>query len=109
MDTTLEMTPVAAAPKGRTRAVLRFVRRHPTLALGSLLLGVMVLVAFFAPLLAGDPLFMAPSDRLAPPGGRYLLGTDSFGRDLYARTIYGSRVSLIVGFAVAAFSVLIGL
>jgi peptide/nickel transport system permease protein len=89
--------------------IARFVRRNPTLAFGAVLLVLVVLIALFAPLLAGDPLFMLPSDRLAPPGGKYLFGTDSYGRDVYARTVYGSRVSLLVGFFVASFSVLVGL
>ena len=96
-------------PPSRLQSLRRFVRRNPTLSIGALLLGLVLLVALFAPLLAGNPVFMTPSDRLSGPGGKYLFGTDSYGRDVYARTLYGSRVSLTVGLVVAGISVLVGL
>ena len=105
----MEATLPGSTHQARMRGVIRFARRNPTLAIGSLLLSLVVLIALCAPVLAGDPVFMAPSDRLAPPGGKYLFGSDSYGRDVYARTIYGARVSLTVGFLVAGFSVLLGL
>lgn len=106
MDTNL----TAAIPtQARGLGLLRFVRRNPTLVIGALLLGLVILMALFAPWLAGDPVFMAPADRLLPPGGAYRFGSDSYGRDVFARTIYGSRVSLTVGIFVASFSVLVGL
>lgn len=63
-----------------------------------------VLVAFFALLAVVGPA-IAPfgpteqfiADRLKPPGGRYLLGTDEFGRDIYSRLLYGARISFQVG------------
>jgi peptide/nickel transport system permease protein len=106
MDTNL----TAATPsQTRVRGLLRFVRRNPTLVIGLFLLGLVLLMAIFAPWLAGDPIYMAPADRLMPPGDTYRFGSDSYGRDVFARTIFGSRVSLTVGFAVASFSVLVGL
>jgi peptide/nickel transport system permease protein len=107
MDATLSAT--GTPLQVRVQKLWRFARRNPTLAIGAVLLGLVVLLAIFSPLLAGDPVFMTPSDRLAPPGGKYRFGTDSYGRDVYARTIYGSRVSLTVGFLVASFSVVVGL
>ena len=59
--------------------------------------------------IAGDPFRQAPINRLRPPSERFWFGTDQFGRDVFSRTVYGARVSLIVGFAVAAFASLIGL
>jgi peptide/nickel transport system permease protein len=85
------------------------IRRNPTIALGSLLLVALVTMAVAAPLIAGDPFRQAPINRLRPPSERFWFGTDQFGRDVYSRTIYGARVSLIVGFAVATLSSLIGL
>jgi len=98
-----------SATPSRLQRLVAFIRRHPTLSIGTVMLAMVIVTALLAPLLAGDPIFMAPSDRLEPPGAKYLLGTDSYGRDVYARTIFGSRVSLTVGFTVAAFAVLIGL
>ncbi len=87
----------------------RFVRRHPSFVVGTVILAVFVALALAAPWLPGDPLTMTPSRRLSPPGNGFLLGTDALGRDVLARTIHGARVSLLVGFLVAALSVAIGL
>ena len=85
------------------------VRRNPTIALGALLLAALVVMTLAAPLIAGDPFRQAPINRLRPPSQRFWFGTDQFGRDVFSRTVYGARVSLIVGFAVAALASLIGL
>jgi peptide/nickel transport system permease protein len=98
--------PAAAAPQGRWR---RFARRNPTIVIGAVLLLAVVVAALAAPLIAGDPVALKPSDRLLPPGEAYWLGTDHLGRDIYARTVYGARISLLVGVCVAGLSVLIGL
>jgi peptide/nickel transport system permease protein len=87
----------------------RFVRRNPTLVIGAVILAVMACLAIFAPLIAGDPLRMQPVLRLRPPSDDFRLGTDSLGRDVFARTIHGARVSLFVGLSVAILSVSIGL
>lgn len=103
----LASTPVAPAPQ--KRGVWRFVRRNPTLVAGSLILSLMALVAIFAPLIAGDPLLIQPTLRLRPPSDQFWLGTDGLGRDVFARVVYGARVSLIVGLSVAVFAVGVGL
>ena len=51
---------------------------------------------------------MVVIDRLKPPSGEHLLGTDEFGRDLFVRLMYGARVSLWVGGCVAVFSCVLG-
>jgi peptide/nickel transport system permease protein len=66
-------------------------------------------VAILAPVIAGDPFRQAPINRMRPPSERWWFGTDQFGRDIFARTVYGSRVSLTVGISVALFSSFIGL
>jgi len=68
----------------------------------------MVLAALLAPLFAGDPNTMNPAQRLLPPSAAHWLGTDGLGRDVFARVIYGARVSLLVGISVAAVAVAIG-
>lgn len=76
--------------------------------LGGGLIVFVTLMAIFAPLLAThDPLALGV-DRLASPSREYLLGTDQFGRDVYSRIMYGSRVSLLVGAGVVFFSTIFG-
>jgi len=73
------------------------------------LVGLLLIGAIFADLLAPfDPLELVSTQRLAPPGGDYLLGTDDLGRDILSRVIFGSRISLRVGLISVAISVLIG-
>jgi peptide/nickel transport system permease protein len=89
---------------------IHFVRRHPTVTLGALLLTAIVLTAIFAPLIApGDPEALSPIRRLRPPSAEAWFGTDMYGRDVYTRTIHGSRISLIVGALVAVVSIGFGL
>lgn len=99
----------AQAPSAARFRPWRFVRRNPTLVAGAVILVVMALLALFAPLIAGDPIRMQPAQRLRPPSAVNWLGTDSLGRDVFARTVYGARVSLMVGLTVAFLSVGIGL
>jgi peptide/nickel transport system permease protein len=75
-----------------------------------LLLALISLVAVGASLWAlTDPMEINPIDRLQPPSMEHWFGTDHLGRDIYARTIYGSRISLFVGLCVAAISTTVGL
>jgi peptide/nickel transport system permease protein len=91
---------------GRLR---RFVRRNPTLLFGGLVMAVMAGTGLFAPAWwTGDPLAMRPIDRLQAPSASHWFGSDNFGRDVYTRTVYGARVSLVVGAAVALASLVIG-
>lgn len=88
----------------------QFVRRNPTMACGVVLLCAMVLVAAGAPYLyTVDPLELNPIERLRAPSMTHWFGTDMLGRDLYSRTVYGSRISLFVGLCVAVLSMTIGL
>ncbi len=85
--------------RGRVRT---FIRRNPTIVAGGVLLALIVFVSVFAPLLwTVDPTALAPAKRTRPPSAIYWFGTDMLGRDIYSRVLYGGRVSLIVGFAVA--------
>jgi peptide/nickel transport system permease protein len=85
-------------------------RRHPTAIAGGVVLLMMVAVALLAPWLGTtDPLALSPIRRLKPPSAQYWFGTDMIGRDVYSRVLYGTRVSLSVGLAVALLSGTIGL
>lgn len=85
------------------------IRRNPTIAFGAVLLVLLIAMGVFAPYIAGDPFKLSPVNRLRLPSERWWFGTDQFGRDVFSRTVYGARVSLIVGLSVAALSSLLGL
>ena len=88
--------------RGRVRAAGRIARQNPTMAAGIVVMILMGLVALTAPLLASsDPQAIETVDRLLPPSAEHWFGTDHIGRDIYARTLYGGRVSLTIGFSVA--------
>jgi peptide/nickel transport system permease protein len=88
---------------------LRILRRNPIMAIGLALILFSVFLAVAAPLITTEsPRKIAPHDRLQSPSSEHWFGTDHVGRDVFARTVYGSRVSLIVGFAAAGASVLFG-
>ncbi len=90
--------------------MIRWARRHPGIAVGGLLLVLIALAAVLAPLLfTVDPTALAPARRTRPPSAEHWFGTDMLGRDVYSRVVFGARVSLIVGFAVAALASAIGL
>jgi peptide/nickel transport system permease protein len=91
------------------RTLVAFAKRNPTIVAGATILTFMAAVALIAPWIAGDPRLMSPVDRLQPPSAKFWFGTDGLGRDIFARCVYGARVSLIVGVSVASASVAIGL
>ena len=96
--------------KGRLARAREFARRNPTVIIGLVVLALMVMIAVLAPLLApSDPMELDPAQRLRAPSEENWFGTDHLGRDVYARTLYGARISLTVGLAVALVSTLIGL
>ncbi len=97
------------AQSGRRPGILSFLKDNPTIAICLSVLLVAVLIAVFAPLLAGDPLEMNPIIRLKRPGAEYWFGTDRIGRDIFARTVYGTRVSLLVAASVAVLAMAVGL
>ena len=102
---------VAQTASGRVgslvRAVRRSAQRNPTMAGGITIVLVMALLAVFAPLLfTTDPTAVAPRERFIPPSADHWFGTDNIGRDLWSRVLFGSRVSMMVGVAVAVVSVL---
>jgi peptide/nickel transport system permease protein len=73
--------------------------RNPLAMIGLTIVLVLVAMAVFAPLLTSwNPLSgsLEPGDRLLPPGSDHWLGTDSNGRDIWSRIVFGSRTSLII-------------
>ncbi|MDF0601212.1 ABC transporter permease [Psychromarinibacter sp. C21-152] len=79
--------------------------RRPITALGVLFLVVIVIFAAASPWIAPyPPDVMDPVNRLLPPGGDHLMGTDHFGRDTFSRVVFGARLALLIGVGVVAFA-----
>lgn len=97
------------AVRGDEPSLARLVFSHPSILLGGGLLLAMAVLAVFAPRFVPDPLAISPTARLRPPGGDFWFGTDFLGRDVFARVVWGARVSLVVGLAVAVCAVVLGL
>ena len=96
-------------PLRAMRWLLTHARGNPTMAAGILFVVGIAFVTTAAPLFAPqDPDRLNPANRLQAPSSEYWFGTDQVGREVYPRTIYGGRVSLVVGFSVAALSMAIG-
>jgi len=115
----VESAAVVAQPSAWQR-----VRRNLSVRIGGTVLIVLVLVALLAPWLGTvDPSLFDPASRDLTPGQtgeittlegetlkhRFLMGSDSFGRDIYSRVIYGTQVSLIVGIATAIVALAFGI
>jgi peptide/nickel transport system permease protein len=118
------LAPVAAEPAPPTRTVLKRLARNPVVAIGSTVLMLMTLLGLFAPWLGTiDPTAINPSTRNRLPGFertiraddgsatvfKHRMGTDSLGRDVYSRVVYGARVSLLIAVSVASVAIAIGL
>ncbi len=90
----------------------RAFRRNRTALAALVVIVSLYLVALLTPFLAPfDPIAhgeQMAQMRLRSPGGPHLLGTDQFGRDVFSRILYGSRISLSIGFIAVAISVTIG-
>jgi len=91
-----------------------FIHRQPTMVAGLACLALILAAALAAPYLGTvDPSSLRPITRLREPGGEFWFGADQYGRDIYSRTLYGGRISLLVGVVVGvaslAFGILIGL
>jgi peptide/nickel transport system permease protein len=108
MATTTINAPAATTRPSGDRA-LTWAWRNKTIVGGTLILLALLGVAILAPWLAGDPLQFEPINRLKRPSEEFWFGTDQFGRDVYSRVVYGTRISLIVGFSVAVLATAVGL
>lgn len=108
----------------RVESMWRRVRRNWSVRIGGAFLGLLVLIAVFAPWLGTvDPTLFDAASRDLLPGKQgeimtldgetiqhtFLMGSDSFGRDIYSRVLYGTQVSLIVGVSTAILSLAFGI
>src|SRR5205085_3892318 len=95
-----------AAPALRPR---RRERRELSLT-GLIIVGLFVLLALVGPFVAPmDPMSQDLANRLAPPSGAHLLGTDALGRDVLSRILVATRIDLPIGIAAASISAILGI
>ncbi len=114
----------ASAAAVRSASTWSLLVHNPSVIIGGAIMLIMVLIALTAPWLGTmDPTYIDPTYRNKKPGVErividesgnervwvYRMGTDTLGRDVYSRVIYGAQVSLIIGVTVAALSVFVGL
>lgn len=106
--TNLEAIGVAHEPGGAAKLIRAF-RSNKLAALGLLLLAAILAIAAFAPLFAVQgPAAQDVMHKLEGPSAAHLFGTDEFGRDIWARAVYGARSSLLIGIASTLIAVAIG-
>jgi len=104
-----DLAQAGANVKNRWQMAWFLAKRFPLGGFGLAVVVVFILVAAFAPWVAGqDPLSTNPGVSLAKPSMDHLMGTDFMGRDLFSRVVYGSRTSLAVGFGSTIISVILG-
>src|SRR5207245_9620748 len=87
---------------------LVLVARRKVALVGAVLLAAMLALGPVGPLVAGNPTHMDVAARLGAPSRAHWFGTDDVGRDVFSRVIHGARLSLLVGAAVVAFSLVVG-
>ena len=99
----------AIAPRRKLgRTATKFVSNRSAV-FGGVLVATFILLALFAPLLAGyDPFATSFTSIRKPPSAEFWLGTDELGRDIYTRMLYGSRASLMAGVVSVAIAVAVG-
>ncbi|MGU9956348.1 MAG: ABC transporter permease [Arenicellales bacterium WSBS_2016_MAG_OTU3] len=89
--------------------MLRMLISHPSIIWGGILLLIMVLIAIVGPFFTSNPVALNPIERLKPPSAELWFGSDYLGRNVFARVVYGARISLAVGLCVAVIAVVLGL
>lgn len=99
----------ASTAESRTSPVWEALRRNRLFWLGTGLLSAIVLAAVLAPLIAPyDPLQQNIVHRLSGPSAQFWLGTDSYGRDVLSRLLYGAQISLSIGFLAVMIAMIVG-
>jgi peptide/nickel transport system permease protein len=102
-------SPIQSPAAYMLRQVFQAFNTNKTSWIGLVTFVLVVLAAAFAPMLSGhDPVEQNVLQRLKPPSATHLLGTDSFGRDIFARLLYGARTSLTISIVSTAVAMLIG-
>ncbi len=88
----------------------KFITHHPLTAFGAGIVFMMAFLAIFAPYITPySPADIDLNALLLPPSATHFMGTDALGRDVFARMIYGARISLLVGFVAVGISTFLGI
>src|ERR1700704_5649742 len=105
LDTRLSRPRVTPVPRLGFTLRLQKIGLNPTLLAGLILLTLVVLAAICAPLLTPyDPIVQKLDEAFQPPlSANHILGTDNFGRDVWSRIIYSTRLDLQIGFILVVF------
>lgn len=108
-DSSEASRPHLRRPRGLWADVFRRLARSKSALLGGVSIMVLAAAALAAPVLTPfDPIVMNPPDRMQPPSRSHPLGTDLFGRDMYTRILFGSRISLQTGLVSVTIAIVIG-
>jgi len=91
----------------KSEVLKRIVNNKMAMA-GALMVTVMLVLAILAPVIAPDPGVVDISRQLQSPSFHAFLGTDDLGRDVFARIVYGARISLLVGFVAVGIATVVG-
>ena len=100
----------AAATEMTWRGLWKEIRKEKIALIGLILIVILVLLAFLAPVIATHSYsHQTLEDKVESPSAEYWMGTDRFGRDVFARVLHGARISLFVGFVSQGIAILIGI
>jgi peptide/nickel transport system permease protein len=89
--------------------MIKTLKTQPLMAVGIGIIALLVCTAIFAPWMSHyDPIQQTLTDRLLPPSMTHLMGTDQYGRDVFTRLLFGSRISLAVGLVAVSIYIFIG-
>jgi peptide/nickel transport system permease protein len=98
MTAAVETPGAAPPPRSSFLQLVKAFNANKTSWVGLVTMAIVILVAIFAPLLAThDPVEQNILEKLKGPSAEFILGTDSFGRDIWSRVVYGARISLWIG------------
>ncbi|MCC3704781.1 ABC transporter permease [Rouxiella badensis] len=104
------LTALSARKKSRTAQVFRWLWRHAGITFGGAIIAAIVIAGLLAPWITGhDPYTQDLLNTLLSPSADHLFGTDDYGRDIFARVIYGARISIVEVVLSVGLAMLIGI
>lgn len=91
------------------RSIIYQITSKPLMMTGMVLIAVIIVLSIFAPVIAPyDPIKLDAINELKPPSSMNLFGTDTLGRDIFSRVVYGSRISIQIGIVVVSLAMFVG-